>query len=161
MKQFRFRLQSSLDIANQRERNIKSEFAKAKADERSAEWQLDRTLKLWQRWGERIRQNQRGRLDSKLIQEQLRVASVLQERAIEKREMVRAAQKATEQVRARLAEAARWRKGLERLRGRMQQEHNAEVLAQETKASDDLATARVAAGRSLGARDATITGVPS
>ncbi len=147
MRRFRFRLQALLDTAKQRERNVQQELARAEADHRRVWKQLAATVRVREQWEERTRENQCGPLDLPLLQEQLSALEVLRRRVAERQEAAQLAGKTVEQRRARLIEAVRSRRSLERVRERMQEDHRAEGLAREIKISDDLATVRAATAR--------------
>jgi len=142
MRRFQFRLQALLDTARQRERGIQHDLVRAETIKRDAQVELNNLIRMSAEWESRIRKNQRGRLDLNWLREQLGALGTLHEHIARQRQAVRTAEKASEETRERLTEAARWRKSLERLREKIRQEYQSECATRETRTLDDMATTR-------------------
>lgn len=160
MRRFQFRLQALLDVAQQKERSIQQELARAQGKEAEARQRLDGTLRLWTEWEAKLRQNQQGRLDPHLLRELLGAVETVREKAARERAAVHAAEKAAEEVRGRLTEAAQQRKSLERLREKLHEQHTADSQKQQTKLFDDMAAVRAMA-RLAHDKTTAMTGVPA
>ena len=147
MRKFQFRLQALYDAAQQREQGVRHDLVRADAIERRIRAQFDAMLDTAAEWERRIRENQRGPHDLKLLREQLGALSLIQRHASKQQQTLRTAQRTTEKIRTQLTEAARQRKSLERLRERMEEEYLSECAAQQIKLSDDMTTMRAANDR--------------
>ena len=145
MRRFQFRLRALLETARQRERSIQHELVRAQAIEANARMQLDTLIDTSAEWESRIRDSQRGPLNLSRLRDQLSALGALHQRIAQQRTTLRAAEKAVEEVRGRLTEAAQWRKSLERIRERTLEEHQDQYAMQQIKISDDMATTRAAA----------------
>jgi len=159
MKPFRFRLQTLLDVAEQRERGVKHELLRAQNREREIQLRLDATLQNWLDWEERLRQTQHGALDVTKVKQHLEIVRTLQKRMRQCRAELQSAKQMTVEVRGRLTEAARERRSLERLREKRLAEHAAAFAAEQVKLADDLVSARMAGARAANGQDDSITGV--
>ena len=161
MKRFHFRLQALLDVAQHRERSLQIELVGAQSAELEIRRRHEAALRLLAEWEKRIRENQKGQLDSRLLKDLLRGLEAVRQRAAKERETLRAAEQVVEGVRERLTEAARSRKSYENLRERMEKEHESADARQQIKTSDDMSAVRAATARVGGANNTTITGVPA
>ena len=160
MKRFQFRHQTLLDVAAQRERSVQIELARAHGAEMEARSRLEQTLQLSAEWDGRIRENQKGPIEARLLRELLQAADTLRRRASRERELLRAAERQVEAVRERLKEAATARKSYDRLRERRHAEYVVEDTRQQDKINDDTASVRVASARMAAAVSSGInTGV--
>ena len=163
MKRFKFRLQSVLDVAEQRERGVQHQLVQAATKENEIRRQLDETVRNWQEWEHKLRGSQAGAIDVKRVKEYLQVVRMLQKRIHENEVELHSAKALTARIRDKLTEAAKERRCLERLREKRQTEHSVECAAVEVKQSDDLVNSRMAAARSGGmaSDDVAITGATS
>lgn len=159
MKPFRFRLQTLLDVAEQRERGVKHELVRAQNREREIQLHLEATVRNWLDWQERLRQTQRGALDVTRVKAHLEIVRTLQKRMRHYRAELESAKRLSTEVRNRLTEAARERRSLERLREKRLTEHAAASGAEEVRLADDLVSARTAGARGVNGRGDSITGV--
>ena len=144
MRRFQFRLRALLETARHRERSIQHELVRAQAIETNARMQLDALIDTSAEWECRIRDGQRGPLNLNRLRDQLSALGTLHQRIVQQRKTLHAAEKASEEVRGRLTEAAQWRKSLERIRERTLEEHQDKYASQQIKISDDMATMRAA-----------------
>ncbi len=144
MRTFQFRLQTLLDLSQQRERSMQQELARVQAAEEGARKQYKAALDIWKEWESRVRDKQRGPLDTCKLNELLLSLDVAQKRAIAARTALQQAGSVTERVRARLREASVERKSLETLRERQHEEHASVSQTHEIRTSDDMATVRAA-----------------
>jgi flagellar export protein FliJ len=153
MKRFQFRHQTLLDVAAQRERSIQIELARLHMAEMEARRQLEQTLRLGSEWEGRIRQSQKGRIEPRLLRELTHATEMLRQRAGRERELLRAAERQSEATRERLKEAATARKSYERLRERLEAEHQTEDARQQVRIADDTASVRTATARTAAAQE--------
>jgi len=159
MKAFRFRLQTLLDVAEQREQGVRHELARALGVESDLRRKLEETRTNWLDWEQRLRETQCGVLDVRRLNEHIATVRMLQRRMGDQQQALRAAEQVTLRIRERLTDAAKERRSLERMRERQEDEHTDAVRADEVKRTDDLTTTRVAARSSLAPHDTALTGV--
>jgi flagellar FliJ protein len=150
MKQFRFRLQPVLNVAEKREESAQHDLVIARSREEELRGQLKAMERTWLAWEAKLRREQRGALDMKRLREHSDMLRRLQRQIGEQRERLAEAERLAAARRDALTEVAKERRTLERMREKQLARHHAACAAREVKSADDLVTTRLAANRSAG-----------
>jgi flagellar FliJ protein len=141
MARFVFKLQGVLRHRAAIERERLREFALVQAKLKGLEDQLKMLNQSMQETNDDVRRNRlTGRLDLGFITAHRRFLMGMQRRAVELVAAVAGVQKELEAARLALAEAAKQRKVLEKLRERQEQRWREEVSRKELIAADEVAT---------------------
>ena len=145
MARFRFRLQKVLDIRQMIEDQLVLELARLRAELESEQARLVELVSEMEAH-KAVMKRRLTEADAEKIRESYEYIQSLRRRILEQEKVVAEAAQRRDEKLTETIQASQDRKVMERLKERQQAEHQAEMLSEEQKSLDDMASARRHAG---------------